>query len=109
MVSINNIINGIKEPTHRYQNSNPSQIFIVGGYVKVRESLYTRVIIWVNNMLDHIDSRAIFLGMNVSCMVYRPKWFRKQKYRQILVTIYLEGLADMAASNWLTSMVENNP
>ena len=25
------------------------------------------------------------------------------------VTIYLEGLADMAASNWLTSMVENNP
>ena len=27
----------------------------------------------------------------------------------IYVTIYLEGLADMAASNWLTSMVENNP
>ena len=25
------------------------------------------------------------------------------------VTIYLEGLADMAASNMLTSMVENNP
>ena len=26
-----------------------------------------------------------------------------------VVTIYLEGLTDMAASNWLTSMVENNP
>ena len=26
-----------------------------------------------------------------------------------IVTIYLEGLADMDASNWLTSMVENNP
>ena len=25
------------------------------------------------------------------------------------VTIYLEGLVDMAASNWLTSMVENKP
>ena len=25
------------------------------------------------------------------------------------VTIYLEGLVDMAASDWLTSMVENNP
>ena len=25
------------------------------------------------------------------------------------VTIYLEGLTDMAAFNWLTSMVENNP
>jgi hypothetical protein len=62
IVSINTIIiiNGIKEPTCRYQNSNTSQIFIVGGYVKVRESLYTRVIIWVSNILNHIDSRVIF-------------------------------------------------
>ena len=30
----------------------------------------------------------------------KPRW---------TVTIYLEGLADMAASNWLTSMVENKP
>ena len=28
---------------------------------------------------------------------------------KIFVTIYLEGLANMAASNWLTSMEENNP
>ena len=26
-----------------------------------------------------------------------------------IVTIYVEGLADMATSNWLTSMVENDP
>ena len=55
-------INGIKEPTRGYQNSNTSQIFIFGGYVKVRESLYTRVIIWVSNILDHSDTRAIFPG-----------------------------------------------
>ena len=28
---------------------------------------------------------------------------------EVNVTIYSEGLTDMAASNWLTSMVENNP
>jgi hypothetical protein len=27
----------------------------------------------------------------------------------LTVTIYLEGLADVAAFHWLTSMVENNP
>ena len=26
-----------------------------------------------------------------------------------IVTLYLEGLADVAAFNWFTSMVENNP
>ena len=28
------------------------------GYVKARESLYTWVIIWDNNILDHIDNRV---------------------------------------------------
>ena len=41
MESLINIDNGIKEPTHGYQNCNTSQILIFGGYVKVRESLYT--------------------------------------------------------------------
>ena len=41
MESLINIDNGIKEPTHGYQNCNISQILIFGGYVKVRESLYT--------------------------------------------------------------------
>ena len=29
-----------------------------GGYLKVREYLCTRVIIWVNIFLSHIDSRG---------------------------------------------------
>ena len=59
MESLINIDNGIKEPTHGYQNCNTSQILIFGGYVKVRESLYTWVIIYVNTILNHIDIRVI--------------------------------------------------
>ena len=75
MVSIININNGIKEPTHGYQNCNTSQILIFGGYVKVRESLYTRVIIWVNTILNHIDTREFLPRYEGSCNVYRPKWY----------------------------------
>ena len=42
MVSVINLISGIKEPTHGYQNWNSSGILIFGGYVKVRETLYTQ-------------------------------------------------------------------
>jgi hypothetical protein len=61
MVSIINFNHGIKEPTHGYQNSNTSQILIFREYVKVRESLYTRGFtkIWVDNIMNHIDTRAI--------------------------------------------------
>ena len=45
--------------THVYHNCNSSQIFTFGGYVKVRESLYTQVITWVNTILNHIDIREI--------------------------------------------------
>ena len=41
MASIININLGIKEPTCGYQNCHTSQILVFGGYVKVRESLYT--------------------------------------------------------------------
>ena len=41
MVSTINLNNGIKEPTHGYQNLNTSQIMIFGGYVKVREAVCT--------------------------------------------------------------------
>ena len=51
------INNGIKEPTHEY--------------VKVRESLYTRVIIWVKTILNHIGSWRFYLGMKGSCVVDR--------------------------------------
>ena len=39
--------NVIKELTHGFQNCNTSQILMFHRYVKVRESLYTNVIIWV--------------------------------------------------------------
>ena len=48
--------NDIEEPTHGHEKYNTSQIFITSGYVKVRESLYTRVL---NTILNHIDTRAI--------------------------------------------------
>ena len=59
MVAIINIKNGIKEPTHGYQNSYTSQIFIFGGYVKVRVSSHSQG--WVTTILCHIDTTAILL------------------------------------------------
>ena len=59
MVVIINISNGKKEPTHGYQNCNTSQILIFGGYLKVRESLCTQVLIWVNTILTISDTRVI--------------------------------------------------
>ena len=44
---------------------NMYQILIFGGYVKVREYLYTRIIVWVDAILNHIETSAIYLGMNV--------------------------------------------
>ena len=52
-------MHGIKEPIHGHQNCYTNQILIFGGYVKVKESLYTRVIIWVNTILNHIDTSTI--------------------------------------------------
>ena len=40
--------NNIKEPNYGHQNYNTSQILTFSGYVKARESLFNRVIIWVN-------------------------------------------------------------
>ena len=59
MVSIINIFNGIKEPTRGHQDCNPSQILIFGVYVNVRESLYTRVIIRVITILNHVDTMRL--------------------------------------------------
>ena len=78
MVSIINFNHGIKEPTHGYQNSNTSQILIFGEYVKVRESLYTQVIIWVDNIMNHIDTRVILPRYEGLYIVYRPKWYQKK-------------------------------
>jgi len=73
MVSVIN--NCIKEPTRGYQNCNTSQLLIFGGYVKARESLYTRVIIWVDTILYHMDTRAILPRYEGSCVVYRLEWY----------------------------------
>ena len=58
MVSMININNGKERPCG-YQNCDPNRILIFSGYVKVRESLCTRVIIWVKTILNHIETRAI--------------------------------------------------
>ena len=53
-----NINIDVKDPTHGYQHCNTFQILIYDGYVKVRESWYTQVIIWVNTILHHSDTRV---------------------------------------------------
>ena len=75
MVSIININNCIKEHTHVYQNCSTSQILTFSGYVKVRESLYTQVIVWVNTILNDDDTRAILPRYKGTCMVYEPEWY----------------------------------
>ena len=68
-IAIINNNDGIKELTHGYQNCNTSQMLMFGGYPKVEESYYSRVVIWVNIMLNHIDTRAILPRYEGSCMV----------------------------------------
>ena len=62
----------------------------------MRESLYTRVIIWVNTTLNHFDTRAILPEVESSCMVERPKWNLKQTYHQtpntLVVSKYVKFL-----------------
>ena len=80
VVSIIIINNGIKVFTCGYWNCNTNQILIFGGYVKVRESLYTLVIIGVhNNILNHTDTWTILPRDEGSCMVYGPEWCWKYK------------------------------
>jgi hypothetical protein len=59
MVSLMNINNGFKELICRYQNCDAMQILIFDGDLKVRESLYTWIFIWVNTILNHIDTSTI--------------------------------------------------
>ena len=74
MVSIINIKSDVKESTRMYQNCNSSQRLIFGGYLKVRKSLFTQVIIWVNIILDHIHPRTLLPMYEGSCTIYRPDW-----------------------------------
>ena len=63
----------------RVSNCNTSQILVFGGYLKVRESLYTQVIIWVKTILNHIYTWAIKLGMRVLAWYIGPNGL-KSKY-----------------------------
>lgn len=42
---------------------------IFDGCVKVRESSYTQLIIWVNTILDHIDAQLILPMYEGSCIM----------------------------------------
>ena len=54
-------------------------------YVKVRESLYICVVIWVNTILNHTDTGSLLPRYVGSCVVYRPERYWKQKYRPISI------------------------
>jgi hypothetical protein len=62
------------KPTSGFQNLDTSQNLTLGGQVKVKESLYTRLIMLVNIILTHINTRAIFPRCEGSCMVYELEW-----------------------------------
>ena len=70
----------VKEPTRGYQNYNSSQILIFSGYAKVKVSLYTQVILWVNAILDHIDTTMFLPIYGGPCMV------------DIYIYIYVNGI-----------------
>ena len=68
----NHIKDGTKVLTHGYQKFNTSKLLIFDEYVKMRESLYTRVIIWVNTILNHMNNKEFLPRYEGSCMVCRP-------------------------------------
>lgn len=65
VVLIININDGIKERTCGHENCNTSQKLTVGRHVKVRESLPTQVIIWVDIILHHMILVQCYLSMKV--------------------------------------------
>jgi hypothetical protein len=41
----------------------------IGEYVKVIETFYTRVVIWVDTILNHIDIRMVFHSISHSILM----------------------------------------
>ena len=37
-----------------------------------------QVIIWVHTILNHIDTRAILLRYESSCIIFRPEWYQQK-------------------------------
>ena len=89
IVSLININNGIKEFTFGCQICNNILMLIFNGYFKVRESLYTQVVIWVDLILNHVDTRAILLEYECSCMVYKPKGYHGRRKKPFSITCTL--------------------
>lgn len=56
---------------------------------RVRESLYSLVVFWVNSSLYHFGIWAILSRYKDSCMVYRPEWYWN-KY--VVKNWYLTGI-----------------
>ena len=83
----------VKNPTYLgYQNRNTSQIFLFDGYVKVSEALIFLGTIWVDTILNHVDTTAILPRTHKSSwMVYRPKWYHNYKYHQIPIPYLYEN------------------
>ena len=78
------------------------------GYIRVRESLYTQVIIWINIVLNHIETIVNLPRHEDSCMGYiplnvikkqpiknpMPYWYQKHefltiKYMCVCIYIYI--------------------
>ena len=55
-----------------------SYILKFGEFVKVRESLHTWVIIWINTIPNHIDTREILPRHEGFCMVCRPQMYQNK-------------------------------
>ena len=75
--------NCVKNLPVRNKIAISTKFMIFDGFVKVRESLFTRVIIWFNSILNHIDTRIILLGMKILALYMDPghEWYWKQKYQ----------------------------
>ena len=67
-----NCKNGIKEPTCGYQYYNISQMFILSGYVKVRESFFTWVIGWVKSLWTILILGRFCLGVKTLAWYIDP-------------------------------------
>lgn len=61
-----------------------------GGYIKMTEALYTQLIIQVDTILNHIDTKTILPKYEGPLMVYGPKWYDvKQKIFSITHTLMI--------------------
>jgi hypothetical protein len=62
-VSIININNDIKKA----YSVNTNQIMVFDKLLKVSESLYSHIVIWINTILNPIDTRTNLLRFEGSC------------------------------------------